>query len=122
MLFRILQFRNMAKEGLNDPKGFAKGQAKEAIIGALMVPVIGLILFLALLFVLSYTQLLGGPYGVAKFFFWLLTIAYAIGGFVIYTIYSTIKKAVKNVKDEMKKNSRSTNETSNIRDAEIIEE
>ncbi len=98
MLFKILRIRSMAKQGINDPQGFVQDQAKEAAIdaaiGALIVPAIFLILFLALLFVLSYTHLLGGPYGIAKFFFWLLVMVYGLAALVLRAIYGIIKQAI----------------------------
>ncbi len=110
----------MWKQGSTDPKGFAKGQVLDAIIGALIVPVLGLILFLGLLFILSYTHLLGGPYGIARFFFWLLLIVYTIGGLVIYSIYSAIRNAVTNAKERTKKFSDASDQSLGIRDAEVI--
>ncbi len=117
MVFKIFQLHKMAKEGIADPKGFAKGQVKEAVIGALIVPVIILALFIAFLFILSYTHVLGEPSGLARFFFWLFVIVYGTAGSVIYLIYSTIRSAIK----RSKKLHEMQDTQAHVRDAEIVE-
>ncbi len=119
-MFRLYSLYKMWKEGTSDPKGFAKGQVLDAILGALIVPVVALILFLAFLFILSYTHLLGGPYGVAKFFFWLLAIFYTLAGLLIHAIYKAFKGAITRVSGS--RETKSAKMESGIRDAEVVRE
>lgn len=109
----------MAQEGLNNPEAFAEDQAKEALIGALILPVIVVLGFLAFLFVLAYTGILGGPYGVAKFFFWIVTIIYVVVGYTLYKVATTLKRAVQSQRQAMRKQAEEKN--TNYREAEIIE-
>lgn len=118
MLFRLLQYKNMAQEGFDNPKAFAKAQATDAIIGAMIVPILFLLGFLGFLFILSYTQLIGGPYGIAKFFFWFLVVVYGTVGYVVYKIFNAFKKALKKHKHSVGFESH----TGRYRDAEIVQE
>ena len=122
MLFRIIQLTKQGKEGSEDPMGFVSRQAKGAIIEALLIPILGLVAFLVFLFLLSYTHFLGGPYGIARFFFWLLVLVYGTAGYFFYTIYSSFKKVISESKKKMKQKESFTADGKRIREAEVVEE
>lgn len=111
----------MVKEGTENPERFAKNQAKDAVIGALIVPIVILILFLGFLFVLSYTQVLGGPYGIARFFFWLLVVIYGISGSALYFIGRAVKRVFSSGKSMSSHQPETSPNGSTIRDAEIVD-
>lgn len=119
MLFKILHIKNMAQEAASNPQAFAEQQAKEAMIGAMIFPLVVFLGFLAFLFILAYTHLLGGPYGVAKFFFWIIGIIYATAGYVLYKIVTSLKRIVQKQREKMKE---TTISEGNYREAEIIKE
>ena len=115
----------MAREGVNDPQGFAKGQIKDAIIGALVVPILMVLGFWVLLFILSFTGMLGGPYGLAKFFFWFVTIIYGIVGFVLLQIFSTLKRVASTTQKKYRDYDRGNPDQTNgvkYRDVEVVRE
>ncbi len=69
MLFKLLRIRKTAKEIRQDTGGFVAGEVAETAIGILIIPGIVIVLFLALFFILGFTNLLGGPMGFFKFLF-----------------------------------------------------
>jgi ABC-type uncharacterized transport system fused permease/ATPase subunit len=107
----------MVKEGVENPERFAKNQVKEAVIGALIIPLAILIVFLVFLFILSYTHVLGGPYGLARFFFWILIIIYGLSGSAVYFIGKTFRKVFSSEKITHE----SHKPKGHIRDAEIVD-
>ncbi len=69
MLFRFLKIRKMIQEARQDPGKLAGDETKDMILGILILPAIGIFLWLALMFILGFTTLLGGPMGFFKFVF-----------------------------------------------------
>ena len=118
MIFEILQIRQKAKRASRDPHEFVKQEAIGALIGALIGPFIFLVLFLGFLFILAYTHLLGGPYGLARFFFWFLVIVYGTVGYLGYQMIALVKRAFKNQQQMM----REASEDGGVyREAEVVD-
>jgi ABC-type uncharacterized transport system fused permease/ATPase subunit len=123
MLFRIIKMTKQAHEASRDPEGFAFKQATSAILGALIPTIITLLAFLGFLFALSYTSFWGGPYGLARFFFWFLVFIYGIGGYVLYFAWSKTTQFLKTyIKSARKKNTTAQEPQSHYREAEVIDE
>ena len=68
----------MVREGADDPGEFAGTLIGDVIAGILIAPVIITITVLVILFLLSFTTILGGPFGIAKFFFFIIFFGTAI--------------------------------------------
>lgn len=77
-------------------------------------------LILAVLYFLGYTHFLGGPYGIAKFFFVLILISAIIFGFFIFWSLSFIKNTFNKKNKFNSKMQKENNETIKV-DAKIIE-
>jgi hypothetical protein len=116
MLFRIIDITQKARKGTQDPKGFMREQIQGALFEIVIGPILGLILFLGLLFVLSYTHVLGGPYGLARFFFWFLTIVYVSVGYGLYKLYGSLKNTF-----TQKPTAEQPSSAKKVRDAEVVE-
>jgi hypothetical protein len=93
MLFTIIKTGLKGRSFYKDPKNFVSESVKETALSFLIFPIVVAILILAFLFVLSFTHLLGGPFLLAKFFFWILLIGYALVSVPIYLFYKLVKKA-----------------------------
>ena len=95
-----------------DPQAMFRKQIARAFVGALIFPVLMLIGFFVFLFILSFTHLLGGPYGIARFFFWFLAFIY---GSVAYGVlkFSLGKQKTTDSAD--------SNSGQVFRDAEVVE-
>ncbi len=109
----------MVREGIKDPEAFAESEARGAFIAALIPPVLIALGFLAVLFILGYTALWGGPYGVAKFFFWCCAIIYTVVGYTFYKVVTTLKRAVQAGRERMK--GYYTSSTKSYREAEVVD-
>ncbi len=91
MLITILKIGFKGKSFYNNPKNFTEGAVKELGLSVLVGPVVFAILFFALLFVLSFTSLLGGPFLLAKIFFWFIVVCYAILAVPLFAFYKIVK-------------------------------
>jgi len=72
MLFQIIKMRKMVKEGKENPGEFASSSVSDFITGILITPIIITLIVLVILFLLSFTAVFGGPFGIAKFFFFVI--------------------------------------------------
>jgi cell shape-determining protein MreC len=95
MLFQIIKAGFDGKSFSHDPKRFTEGVVKQTALSFLIAPVITAVLFLTLLFVLSFTHILGGPFWLARVFFWMLAIGYAFVSIPVYLFYKMVKRASK---------------------------
>lgn len=93
MLFTIIKVGLKGRSFRNNPNNFAQEAVMETGLSLILLPVITAVIILVLLFILSFTHLLGGPYGLAKVFFWFFAIGYAVISLPVYFFYKTIKKA-----------------------------
>ncbi len=96
MLFQILHIRKQVRELKEDPGKFAGGQAGEVLMGIVILPIIILVLGLVFLFVLAFTELLGGPYLFFKIMFFIgLFVSVGIAS-LLYSVASLVKRVTKN--------------------------
>jgi cell shape-determining protein MreC len=93
MLITIIKTGLKGKSFYKDPKNFVEGSVKETAISFLIFPIIIAIAILALLFILSFTEILGGPFWLARIFFWVLLIGYALVSIPIYLFSKLVGKA-----------------------------
>lgn len=93
MLFTIIKTGLKGREFQKNPSSFVESGVKETALSILIIPAVIAILILILLFILSFTHLLGGPFGLAKFFFFILLIGYGLISIPIYLFYKLVKKA-----------------------------
>ena len=117
MIFQIFQITQKTRKASQDPEGFVQQQALGVLIGMLIGPFIFLLLFLVFLFLLSYTHLLGGPYGIARFFFWFLAIIYGTVGYLGYKAVVTIKRVI----SQQRKKMQTSQNKGKYREAEVVE-
>lgn len=102
MIFQILHIRKTVKELRNNPGNFAGEQARDVIIGIIIIPAIIIILGLAFLFILAFTSLLGGPYLFFKIIFFLGLFVSAILGFITYKLASMLERNTKKIVNKTK--------------------
>lgn len=100
MIFKILKIRQMVKEGTENPSEFAGGQASDFIVGLLIAPLVIAIAVLVLLFILSYTTLLGGPFGFAKFFFYVVLFGALAFGSLVWKLSKLTKQMTRSAVDK----------------------
>ncbi len=100
MIFKIFQIRNTIKEVRANPGEFAGQGAGGLFMGLFIMPLVYGVLILGGFFVLGYTTFLGGPYGFFKFLF-ILSIVGIVGfSFVLYKIFSLIKRSTRILVDK----------------------
>ena len=119
MIFKAIKIVREARDSSEDPNRFVKKQIQGALFELIIGPVIVLLAFLGFLFMLAYTNVLGGPYGLARFFFWFIFFVYFITGAGVYMIYKTFKQAVRTTTQNIKKDA---SPRGVYRDAEVVEE
>ena len=100
MIFQIFKIRKMVREGAENPGKFAGGQAGEFLVGLFIVPIIIAVIVLALLFLLSFTTVLGGPFGLAKFFFFIVLFGTLSLGSVAWKLSQITKRLTRKVVDD----------------------
>jgi hypothetical protein len=93
MIFQIFKIRSMARDAKTDPGGFVGGGVADAFVGMLITPLIVAIGVLVLLFLLSFTTVLGGPFGLAKFFFFVVL----FGTYMLFSIIRKLSRVAKKV-------------------------
>ncbi len=90
----------MIKEGRRDPGGLAGDETKDVLIGLLLIPALGILLWLALMFILGFTTLLGGPMGFFKFIFILSLIGTVVLGTIVRKLLGLVRRGTKQVVDK----------------------
>lgn len=100
MILKIFKIRSTVKELKEDPGKFAGGEIGGMFLGMFIVPMILIVFFQALLFILGFTGLLWGPFGFFKFLFFLFIFPSIIFFSILFRAYKmikgTAKKAVNN--------------------------
>lgn len=89
-IFHIRKTIRDIKDASANPTGFATSQGKELFIGAvlpLLLPVVVLTIVLA---VFAFSPLLGGPFLLAKIFFWIVVFPAVVSVLVIRKLYSIL--------------------------------
>ena len=97
MLFKIFFIGKTIREIKQNPGNFAGEEARDAIIGILLIPLIIVILGLAFIFALGFTGFLGGPYLFFKIVFVLGLFTSCILGLIIYKLTSALRNTTKKV-------------------------
>lgn len=87
-LFKIIQLMNKLRKGTNDPRGFAREETNDAILGVFIVPFIMNILFSALFFIVGYTNLFGFSWWIGK----LLFVFSLFGIMTLFFLFKTVRK------------------------------
>ena len=96
-LFRSYR-RGEGKEGLTD---FANDQAGDLLLAPFWIAILIIAPFLIISAIFAFFKLWGGPYGLAKFFFWLLTIVLVLVVWIMRSIISRSKKMIKKVSNKI---------------------
>lgn len=100
MLIEIIKVGFQGRKAYKHPGEFAGEAVTDVALSVLILPILGALALVVLLFLLSFTHLLGGPYFLAKVFFWLLIVGYAIIGLPIYLYYRLVRRISKKVGTE----------------------
>lgn len=95
-LFRIRKTYKDIKEAKNDPRGFAEGQIKETALGALLTPLIPMLIVVAFCFAFGY--IVGDGSGFFRVVFWIFFIPFTIFSASIWALYRGMQKLSKNMK------------------------
>lgn len=75
-IFQIFFLQSEIKNGINNPAAFVAEKAMDLVkIYLILSSLVGLGLIL-LMAILGMTHWLGGPYGIARFFFWIFLIIF----------------------------------------------
>lgn len=99
MLFRAFKIYRGTKKGVKDPTGFAFEQARETMIGIILLPVIIYAAVIVLLGLMGFTDLIVHASGIAKTFFWILLIVGFVFGVPIYIIAVAVNKLFRQGED-----------------------
>ncbi len=106
MIFKIFQIRNNIKEAKENPGGFAGSQLRDLVVGTIILPLIFIILGLAFLFMLAFTNFLGGPYLFFKIIFFVGLLGSYFIGLVIYKLTKALSRTTKKVVNKTVENIR----------------
>jgi hypothetical protein len=99
MILKIFKIRSTVKELKEDPGKFAGEEAGGLVLGMFIIPFISGILFLGLLFILGFTEILWGPFGFFKFLFFLFLFPSILVFFILLRSYKLIRQSTKKVVD-----------------------
>ena len=95
-LFKL--FRAHKKGQLKDGMGeFAHEQTGEILLAPFWLAIIIIAPFLIISAVFGFFEVWGGPYGIAKFFFWFFAVIVAIIGLVMRAIDKGAKKILNKI-------------------------
>lgn len=97
MLFKIFFIGKTIRDIKSNPSKFASEEARGAILGIFILPIMLVILGLAVLFILGFTNFFGGPYLFFKIVFFFGLFTSLIFGFIIRKLMSLVGHTTKNV-------------------------
>lgn len=100
MFFSIIKLSLRGRNAYNNPGEFVKDETKEMAFSFLIFPIVFAIIILAILFIFAFTHIWGGPFALAKIFFFILFIGYLILSIPIYLFYKLVSKASKRAGQE----------------------
>ncbi len=100
MIFRVLKIKNMVRDARENPGNFAGSQVGDLFMGIFIMPIISAILLLGGLFILGFTEILGGPYSFFRFFFWLSIFCVFFFFYILRKMYKLVKSTTKGVVDQ----------------------
>lgn len=99
MLFRFLKVKKAIKEARQNPGGFAGGEVVDVLLGLLWIPIILALAVLVLFFLLGFTTVLGGPFGLFKVLFILAVIIALVLFSIIRPIIRLVRRGTKRAVD-----------------------
>ncbi len=85
----------MIKDAKENPGQFASGEIQDFLLGILVVPILIGVLLLALFFILGFTSVLGGPFMIGKFFFYVFLIGAGTVSFISWKVIKFTKQITK---------------------------
>lgn len=100
-MFGIFKIYNDTKKGVKDPAGLGKDLALDLIKGPLILFTFLGAGFLAMMFTVGFTGLLGGPYLFFKVVFWLLLIPFTIFELIGWSVYIKLERLTEKVKQKV---------------------
>lgn len=100
MIFRVLKIKNMVRDARENPGNFASSQVGDLFMGMFIMPIISAVLLLGGLFILGFTELLGGPYSFFRFFFWLSIFCMFFFFYILRKMYKLVKSTTKGAVDQ----------------------
>lgn len=100
-MFGIFKVYSDAKKGVRDPAGLGKDLALDLVKGPLVLFTFLGGLFLAVMCIIGFTGLLGGPYLFFKVVFWLMTIPFIIFQLVGWTLYRKLEQLVEKTRQRV---------------------
>ena len=100
-MFGIFKIYTDAKRGVKDPAGLGKDLALDLIKGPLILFTFLGAVFLAMMFTVGFTGLLGGPYLFFKVVFWLLLIPFTIFELIGWSVYRKIERIAERAKERV---------------------
>jgi len=94
-IFQLFFIKRQIRKGLADPNSFLVEQATDFFKNFLIVCTIVAVLILTLLAIFGLTSWFGGPFGLARFLFWLLLIIIAPVEIFFISLFIKIRKFLK---------------------------
>jgi hypothetical protein len=121
MLFTLFKLQKNARSFAQDRAGYASDAVGGAISSLAVIPLLGMIGFLALLYVAGFTNMLGAPSVVARFFFVLCVVVSAGVAFVVIRMIRFMKRATSQTVKKAETVFGSSKVSTHIQDAELVE-
>lgn len=97
-MFGIFKTISDVKKGIHDPAGLGQEMALDVIRAPIIIFTIIGILFLALMFILGFTNVFGHPYLFFKVIFWVMGIAFALIELALWSLFGVFKRMVQSAK------------------------
>jgi len=94
-IFQLFFIRRQIRKGIADPSSFLVEQATDFFKNFLIACTITAVLILALLAIFGLTSWFGGPFGLARFLFWLLLIIITPAEIFFISLFIKIRKFLK---------------------------
>lgn len=97
-MFGIFKTILDVRKGVKDPTGLGEELALDVVRAPILVFTIIGILFLALMFLLGYTEVFGHDYGFFKVVFWILGIPFLLIDLTLWSVFRGYKALVQSAK------------------------
>lgn len=111
MIFKFLRIRKLVKDGLDNPGNLASEEMRGFSIGLLIIPILVVLGWLAITFILGFTTLLGGPIGFFKLLFVISAVTSTIALILIFEAIKTLSRKAKELINKAKAGTREVNFT-----------
>lgn len=100
MLFQIIKVGVQGRKAYKHPGEFTGEAVRDVALSFVILPLLGAVALVVLLFLLSFTHVLGGPYFLAKIFFWILFVTCLLIGVPAYLYYRLVRRISKKVGEQ----------------------